>query len=79
VTVTVEGAGTLQGLASANPRSEESFTAAACMTYAGRALAVVRPTDVGSITITVAAEGCSPQQISINAAGPDAAGTSPRR
>jgi beta-galactosidase len=68
VTVTVDGPGTLQGLASANPRSEESFTSSSCRTYEGRALAVVRPTGQGTISVTVAAENCAPQVLSITAA-----------
>ena len=68
VTVTVAGPGALQGLASANPTSEEPFTASACTTFEGRALAVVRPTGDGTITVTVQSEGCAPEQISINAA-----------
>ena len=65
VTVTVKGPGTLQALGSANPRSDEAFTAATCTTFDGRALAVVRAGGVGQVNVTVEAEGCSPQQISI--------------
>jgi beta-galactosidase len=67
VRVTVTGAGALQGLASANPRSEDPFTATACRTYEGRALAVVRPTGAGLISVTVEADACPPQQIAIQA------------
>ena len=44
VTVEVDGPGTLQGLGSANPRTEELFGASTHDTFQGRALAVVRPT-----------------------------------
>ena len=65
VTVTSTGPGVLQGLGSANPITEESFLDADCTTFDGRALAVVRPTGPGTITVTATAEGCPPQQVSI--------------
>jgi beta-galactosidase len=67
VTVTVDGPGTLQGLASADPRSEESFRSPTCTTYEGRALAVVRPIGSGTISVTVEAEGCASQLLAITA------------
>lgn len=67
VTVTVEGPGVLLGLGSANPSSEEQFTADSCTTFGGRALAVVRPTGAGTISLRASAEGCAPQQIEIDA------------
>jgi beta-galactosidase len=67
VTVEVEGPGVLQALASANPQSEEGFAGPACTTFDGRALAVVRPTGEGRITLTVSAEGCAAQRVLIDA------------
>ncbi len=67
VEVTVDGPGVLQALGSANPLSEEAFTLPRCTTFDGRALAVVRPTGSGAITVTAAAEGCDPQQVQIDA------------
>jgi beta-galactosidase len=67
VEVTVDGPGVLQALGSANPMSEESFTMSRCTTFDGRALAVVRPTGSGRITLTAAAEGCDPQHVHIDA------------
>ena len=61
--IDLDGPGILQGLASANPTSEEPFVQAACTTFRGRALAVVRPTGPGSIILTATAEGCPPQQV----------------
>jgi beta-galactosidase len=69
ITVDVAGPGVLQGLGSANPRSEESFTDAVCTTFDGRALAVIRPTGEGAITVTASAEGCEPQPVRIHARG----------
>jgi beta-galactosidase len=57
VEITIDGPGVLQGLGSAAPASEESFLDQRCTTYQGRALAVVRPTAAGIITVTVAADG----------------------
>ncbi|CAN5707701.1 glycoside hydrolase family 2 TIM barrel-domain containing protein [soil metagenome] len=59
VTIDVSGAGTLLGFGSAEPITEEGFTAHRHRTYQGRALAVVRAGhDAGHITITANAEGC---------------------
>ena len=57
VVVTVEGPGVLQGLGNAAPASEESFLTGRCSTFRGRALAVVRATAVGEITVTVESAG----------------------
>ena len=67
VTVTVDGPGVLQGLGSANPVTEERFTDTTCTTFDGRALAVIRPTAAGTITVTVAADGCTSQFVTIEA------------
>lgn len=57
VTVQVEGAGVLQALASGRPATDESFTQESWRTYDGRALAIVRPTGAGAISVQVSAEG----------------------
>ena len=67
VTVEVDGAGTLQGLGSANPSTEESFVEATHDTFHGRALAVVRPTGPGTITVTVTSDGLADQRVTIEA------------
>jgi beta-galactosidase len=56
LTVCVEGAGELLGFGSGAPATEESFTDDQHTTYHGRALAVIRPTGKGSITVRVS--GC---------------------
>lgn len=53
VEVIVDGPAVLQGLASARPATEESFTASSHTTYEGHAVAVVRPTGAGRIVVTV--------------------------
>ncbi len=67
VTVEVDGPAVLQGLGSANPSTEEGFTDVACTTFDGRALAVVRPTGAGTITLVATADGCEPVRVSIDA------------
>jgi len=59
VTVTLEGAGSLQGFGSARPFTEESFTDNEHITYYGRALAVIRAgQESGIVKVTVTADGC---------------------
>ena len=67
VDVAVGGPGVLQALGSANPLSEEAFTLPRSATFDGRALAVVRPTGPGRITLTATVEGCDPQHVHIDA------------
>jgi beta-galactosidase len=67
VTVEVDGPGVLQGLGSANPCTEERFHDATCTTFEGGALAVVRPTGAGTITLTITADGCDPAQVRVEA------------
>lgn len=65
VTVSVQGPGVLQGLGSARPATEENFLSDTCTTYDGRALAVIRPTGPGQITVTVTADECEIQSVVI--------------
>ena len=59
VTVQVTGAGTLLGLGSAEPITEEGFSSNRHTTYLGRALAVVRAGHhAGDVTVTVSAPDC---------------------
>uniref|UniRef100_UPI003F49DF71 glycoside hydrolase family 2 TIM barrel-domain containing protein n=1 Tax=Streptomyces ardesiacus TaxID=285564 RepID=UPI003F49DF71 len=53
ITVTVDGPGVLQGLGSDDPASENNYTDATCDLYEGRAMAIVRPTGPGEITVRV--------------------------
>jgi beta-galactosidase len=55
VTVAIAGPGLLQGFGSAAPAGEESFLDDVHRTFDGRALAVIRPTGPGTITVTVSA------------------------
>jgi beta-galactosidase len=65
VVVTVDGSGVLAGLGTGRPSTEETFHAATRTTYDGRALAIVRPTGVGDITVTVSAEGLEPVTLNV--------------
>jgi len=67
VTVTVDGPAVLLGLGSANPCTEETFGADTHDTFEGRALAVVRPTGPGPITVTVASPGCETRAVTVEA------------
>jgi hypothetical protein len=68
VTVEVSGAGQLVGMCSANPKTSERFDAATWCTFDGRALAVVRPTGDGAITVSVRAEGLEPRTLTLEVA-----------
>ena len=67
VTVDVDGPATLLGLGSANPCTEELFGQPTHDTFHGRALAVVRPTGPGTITVTVTSDGLSSRHVTIEA------------
>ena len=60
ITVEIQGPAVVQGLASADPRSEESFRSTTCRTYNGRALAVIRPTGPGTIDLEITADDMAP-------------------
>ncbi|MET0907922.1 MAG: DUF4982 domain-containing protein, partial [Ilumatobacteraceae bacterium] len=68
VTIEIDGPGVLQGLCSANPATEEKFTSTSCRTFDGRALAVIRPSDAGLISVAISADGCAPALVVITAA-----------
>ncbi|MGX5769720.1 glycoside hydrolase family 2 TIM barrel-domain containing protein [Microbacterium trichothecenolyticum] len=57
VELTIDGPGALQGFGSAIPATEESFTDLRHRLYDGRALAVIRPSGKGRITVTAASAG----------------------
>jgi beta-galactosidase len=67
VTVTVEGPGVLAGFGSAAPATEESYLDDVHTTFDGRALAVVRPSGAGTITVTASAHGCDPVTVTVEA------------
>jgi beta-galactosidase len=67
VTVSVEGPGVLAGFGSARPATEESYLDDVHTTFDGRALAVVRPTGAGTVTVTATADGCDPVSVTVDA------------
>jgi len=56
IRVVVEGAGELAALGTAKPDPTENFAGDEITTFEGRALAIVRPTGTGDITVTVTAD-----------------------
>ncbi|MBA2247630.1 MAG: glycoside hydrolase family 2 protein, partial [Chloroflexia bacterium] len=65
VTVGITGPGALQGFGSARPETLERFTDTTHTTFGGRALAVIRPTRPGEVTVTVSAPGCESSAVTI--------------
>ncbi|WP_314505450.1 glycoside hydrolase family 2 TIM barrel-domain containing protein [uncultured Microbacterium sp.] len=57
ITVHVEGDAILAGICSANPKTTERFDSNTWKTFDGRALAVVRPTGVGTAVASVTSPG----------------------
>ena len=67
ITVTVEGAGTLQGFGSADPRAIGSYDSVTWKTYDGYVMAVIRAgMEAGEIRVKFAAEGCEVQEVVIH-------------
>jgi len=56
VAVTVSGAGTLAAFGTGRPDPVEQIATTQCLTFNGRALAIIRPSGVGTIEIKVTAE-----------------------
>ena len=67
VKASVAGAGELKALGTGNPTSTEIFTAGQFTTFDGRAMAVIRPTGAGEITLRVEAEGLEPVSVTVRA------------
>jgi hypothetical protein len=67
VTVVVDGPAVLAGFGSARPATEESYLDAVHTTFDGRALAVVRPTGPGILTLTASAPGCAEARVVVEA------------
>jgi beta-galactosidase len=65
ITVEVSGTGELAALGSGNPTTVERFDAPTRTTFDGRALAVVRPTGPGAITVTVTGDGMEPVVVAL--------------
>lgn len=66
VHVSVEGGGILYGLGSADPKSKENYRQENCVVFEGRALAAVRASErQGTVTVSVSAEGCKTECVSI--------------
>ncbi|PPG09879.1 MULTISPECIES: glycoside hydrolase family 2 TIM barrel-domain containing protein [unclassified Rathayibacter] len=75
IEVDVTGPGVLAGLGTGNPKTVEAFSARTCTSFDGRALAVIRPTGTGTITITARTPGAEPTVTTIEASEPIDEGT----
>ncbi|RPE77805.1 MULTISPECIES: glycoside hydrolase family 2 TIM barrel-domain containing protein [unclassified Frondihabitans] len=69
VSVTVSGPGVLVGLGTGQPDSAEPFDGTTCTTFDGTALAIVRPTGTGTITVEVTADGLATSRTTIAVTG----------
>lgn len=67
LTATVRGAGVLQGFGSARPTTAEGYRTGTHSTFEGRALAIVRPTGEGPITLAVTGEGLEDVTVALHA------------
>ena len=67
VELQLDGPAVLQGFGSAAPSTEESFTDARHRLHDGRALAVIRPTAAGRITVTASAQGLETSSVEVEA------------
>jgi beta-galactosidase len=68
VTFTIDGPGVLQAVGSGNPSTTETFSADSHRTFDGRALAIIRPTGDGAITVTATADDCPPVTVTFHTA-----------
>jgi beta-galactosidase len=69
VRVSITGDGVLAGFGSGAPISDEVFDTGMHRTFDGRALAIVRPTGAGSITVTAEAEGYPAAEMTVEVVG----------
>jgi hypothetical protein len=67
VSVQVAGPAVLAGVGTGRARTREGLAGQAITTYDGRALAIVRPTGAGTITVTVTGEGFAPAVVTVEA------------
>ncbi len=69
VSVSVTGAGRLAGFGTGTPKTTERFDATTRTTFDGRALAIVRPTGAGAITVTASGPGLEDVVLDLEAVG----------
>ncbi|PPF87299.1 glycoside hydrolase family 2 [Pseudoclavibacter sp. RFBJ3] len=68
VSVVIEGPAVLQGFGSGAPTTTETFLSDRHSTFDGRAVAIIRPTGAGTITVTATADGCPAASVTFTAA-----------
>ena len=67
VTLTISGPAVLQAFGSGSPVTTESFDSSTHTTFDGRALAILRPTGAGEITVTADTDGCTSSSVTLTA------------
>jgi beta-galactosidase len=67
ISVALDGPAHLQGFGSARPSTEATFAGTSHETYDGRALAVIRPTGTGAITVSVSGDGLDTKVVRLTA------------
>jgi beta-galactosidase len=66
VSVAVSGAAVLAGLGTGRPYSRDEDTAGQCLTFNGRALAILRPNGIGIAEIRVGGTGLADVWLQLN-------------
>lgn len=67
LSASVSGNGELIAFGSANPKTEETFHCGRYTSFDGKAMAILRPTSAGRMTLKVEADGYEPVEITITA------------
>lgn len=67
VSVSISGPAVLQAFGSGNPITVETFGSPDQTSFHGRALAILRPTGAGQITVTAVTEGSPPASVTLSA------------
>ncbi|MFS0713933.1 glycoside hydrolase family 2 TIM barrel-domain containing protein [Microbacterium sp. 2P01SA-2] len=70
VTVEVTGSGVLAGIGSGRTDSEESYAGPVFTTFDGRLLAVVKPTGIGTVSVSASAPGFPPTSATFQVSSP---------
>ncbi|MFF1253766.1 glycoside hydrolase family 2 TIM barrel-domain containing protein [Pseudarthrobacter sp. NPDC058329] len=68
IVVHVSGAGGLEGLGNANPITDERYDGTRTSTFDGRALAIIRPSGPGDITVSITSRNYGSVTLSLHAA-----------
>ena len=67
ITAAVEGPGRLLAMGSSRPNTKANYLSGSHTSFDGRALAIIRPTGKGTITLSAKAEGFDSIEVSVRA------------